>query len=256
MSNKNPSLKKVAAFFEGRGFYVVLGLCVMAIVVSGIMMSADRQAEEQRLRLEQQQIEDLLNNPPEAEVGSGIELTIPGGSESLIEFIPGTGENPGRDTTPVTELEHEPAEPVSKPEKVTISQPVFVNPVEGEIVNAFSDGELVYDITFGDWRTHRGIDFSCQPGERVCAIADGKVESIKTDQLYGTTVTISHDDGIVSTYYNLMPNVLVSVGDNVAINEVIGGLGDDALFESNDEYHLHVEITKDGVLIDPASILP
>ena len=254
MSNKTPSFKKVAAFFEGRGFYVVLGLCVMAIAVSGIMMSIDRQAEEERLRLEEQEIQDLLNNPPEAEVGSGITLTVPDGEENLIEFVPNKGQNPGADGA--AELEHEPAEAVANPEKVTINKPVFVNPVEGALINAFSAGELVYDITFGDWRTHKGADFSCEPGERVCAIADGKVESIKTDELFGTTLTISHDNGIVSTYYNLMPNVLVSVGDNVAINEVIGGLGEDALFESNEEYHLHLEISKDGVPIDPADILP
>ena len=231
----------------------MLGLCVMAIAVSGIMMSNDRAAEEERLRLEQEEIERLLN-PPETQVGSGVEITIPGNDgESIINFKPGDSTEvsapdesvPG---TAVPEPEHEPAEAVDQPQKVTISKPVYVNPVEGEMVSAFSGGELVYDITFGDWRTHKGADFFCQPGERVCAISDGKVESITTDGLYGTIVTISHDDGVVSSYYNLMPNVLVSEGDNVAINEVIGGLGDDALFESNKEYHLHIEVTRTAYL--------
>ena len=255
MPNKNDSSNRIAAFLEGKGFYIILGLCVLAIAVSGIVMSADRQAAAERLRLEQQQAEQLLNSPPEAEVGKDVKLTVPAPNESLIELVPSPPIISPKDT-PAASPEHEPAAPVVNPEKVTVKAPVYVRPVEGEIINAFSGGELVHDITFDDWRTHKGADFSCQPGEKVCAIADGKVESIKTDELYGTVVTISHDNGIVSTYYNLMPNVLVMAGDNVAINEVIGGLGESALFESSDEYHLHIEVTKNGALIDPASILP
>lgn len=251
MSNKNPSFKKVANFFEGRGFYMVLGICVLAIAISGIMMSAERKAQEEQLRLEQELAElDLL--PKETEVGGGAVVTVPSTGENLIEFLP--------DAKPdaTKEPEHDPAEAVANPEKVTVKTPVtvFVNPVAGDLINTFSAGELIYDITFGDWRTHNGVDFKCEPGEKVCSIADGKVESIRTDELYGTVVTISHDNGFTSTYYNLMPNVLVSVGDNVAINEVIGGLGDDALFESGEEYHLHVEIAKNGQLIDPVGTLP
>ena len=89
MSNMGPSMKKVVSFLEGKGFYIVLGLCVMAIAVSGIMMSNDRAAEEERLRLEQEEIERLLN-PPETQVGSGVEITIPESiGESIINFKPG-----------------------------------------------------------------------------------------------------------------------------------------------------------------------
>jgi murein DD-endopeptidase MepM/ murein hydrolase activator NlpD len=131
-----------------------------------------------------------------------------------------------------------------------------VNPVAGEVVNVFSKGELVYDPTFDDWRTHNGTDFTAEPGERVMSIADGKVESIAHDEMYGTVVTINHGDGIKVAYYNLMPNVLVKEGDNVAVNEVIGGLGSEALFENHEEAHLHIEVTKNGKNVNPAEILP
>lgn len=255
MSKENPSLKKVAAFFEGKGFYLILFLCVAAIGVSGIMMNAEKKAEEEQLRLEQQ-MEDYLNLPDESEVVEDFKLTIPDTGEDIIEFQSDEGNIPELKTSGQVAAK-ENSEPVSaKAEKVTVKQEtVFVNPVAGEIINAFSLDELVYDPTFEDWRTHNGIDFSAQPGERVMAIADGTVESISHDEMYGTVLVIAHSDGVKTTYFNLMPNVLVSEGDNVSVNEVIGGLGSEALFENGDEFHLHVEVTRDGVTIDPTEIL-
>jgi murein DD-endopeptidase MepM/ murein hydrolase activator NlpD len=246
MSKENPSIKKVSAFFEGKGFYLVLFLCVAAIGVSGLMMNAEKKAEEEQLRLEQQ-MEGYMGEPGESQVVENKELTIPATpEEKLIEFKPGETPAKTADTAAAS----------GKTGKVTAKETVFVNPVAGEVVNAFSAGELVYDATFDDWRTHNGTDFTAQPGERVMSIADGKVESIAHDEMYGTVVTINHGDGIKATYYNLMPNVLVKEGDNVAVNEVIGGLGSEALFENHEEPHLHIEVTKSGKAINPAEILP
>jgi len=256
MSKENPSLKKVAAFFEGKGFYLILFLCVAAIGVSGLMMNADRKAEEEKLNLEQQ-MEDYVNPSGESEVAENLELTIPeAGEEDLIEFKDGEGTSAETATGETAESGGSEEASAESDDVVAEPETVFVKPVAGGIVSAVSAGELVYDATFDDWRTNNGMDFAAQPGERVMSIADGTVKSIAHDEMYGTVVTISHDNGIESSYYNLMPNVLVAEGDNVAVNEVIGGLGSDALFESNEDPHLHIEITKDGVMIDPAEILP
>ena len=53
-------------------------------------------------------------------------------------------------------------------------------PVDAEPAAAFSGDELVYNETLGDWRTHNGADYTCQPGSGVQAAVGGKVIARET----------------------------------------------------------------------------
>ena len=44
---------------------------------------------------------------------------------------------------------------------------------------------------------------------------------------------------------------MVEVGDNVKEGQIIGGVGSTGLFESLEPAHLHLEMLKDGVYVDP-----
>ncbi len=162
------------------------------------------------------------------------------------------------------ETEEEPLSASGEPEGVEYpTEPeetyygFYCKPADGYIERQYSDNELLYSPTMGDYRTHDGIDITGDPGSPVRAIYGGVVESMYYDDFMGYTVVIDHKDGIRSVYSNLseaVPNGLC-VGKSVETGEVIGGIGNSAGCECADVYHLHLSITKDGKNIDPAAFL-
>ncbi len=132
---------------------------------------------------------------------------------------------------------------------------LIVDPLVGETVAAFSMDELVYSETMGDWRTHDGIDIAAEPGTQVCAACAGTVIDLRSDDLMGMTVVLSHDGGFDTIYANLQDEPTVEIGDAVAAGQVIGSVGRTALGEALEPSHLHFAVTKNGEFIDPQEFL-
>lgn len=131
------------------------------------------------------------------------------------------------------------------------SIPIFIRPVSGEIIKDFSRDNLIYSNTLEEWTTHLGIDFKAEKTSIVKASADGVIKSIKNDPRYGLTVLIEHENGFVTMYSNLLSTEFVSVGESVKQGQTIATVGNTAIFEIADETHLHFEIIKDGLEVDP-----
>ncbi len=127
-------------------------------------------------------------------------------------------------------------------------------PSGNTVIKEFSDGNLVYCKTLGDWRAHEGTDFKAEIGSEVKAITSGTVTDVYEDPSYGTTVVISHDGKFIAYYSGLSKNVNVEKGKRITGEEKIG-LIDKVPCESLDESHLHLMINKDGKFIDPILIL-
>ena len=103
-----------------------------------------------------------------------------------------------------------------------------------------------------EWRVHTGIDIATEEGAQVFAAADGKVSRVYSDALYGKTVEITHEGGIVSVYSNLAAtNIAVKEGDTVKSGDLIGTVGDTSLSELADEAHLHFGVKVEGVSVNP-----
>lgn len=127
----------------------------------------------------------------------------------------------------------------------------FAVPVEGEISKDFSDSNLIYSETLKEWTVHLGIDIKAERGTPVNSCEAGKVESIKNDPRYGTTVTVVHANGFKTIYSNLQTAEFVSEGQDVEKGQILGSVGDNAPFEIADEPHLHMEMTLDGENVNP-----
>lgn len=136
----------------------------------------------------------------------------------------------------------------------TETQP-FVMPVDGEIINPFSNGELVKSETLGYWQTHDGVDIKAKAGTKVAAMTNGTVTKVIEDPLFGTEVIINHGNNIEGHYYNLKKTVDVSEGDTVNSGEKIGEVGKTADAESKLPAHLHFGIKQNGKWIDPISFI-
>ena len=133
----------------------------------------------------------------------------------------------------------------------TAKDPSFIKPVEGEKIKDYSKDNLVYSSTLDEWTTHLGIDFAAEKTDIVKAAADGKIKSIKNDPRYGLTVVIEHENGFESIYSSLLTAEFINVGEEVKQGQTIATVGNTARFEISDETHIHFEIKKDGINVDP-----
>ncbi|MDE6020607.1 MAG: M23 family metallopeptidase [Ruminococcus sp.] len=143
----------------------------------------------------------------------------------------------------------------SEPEDAAELDHVIVIPIEGEIQAEFSCGELVKSETTGTWQTHNGADIAAEDGSAVCAIDNGTVSEVTRDALWGVCVAIDHGNGIVSRYCGLSGSLSVKEGDAVESGQTIGTIGNTADIESKQESHLHFEVLKNDIYVDPIAFV-
>jgi murein DD-endopeptidase MepM/ murein hydrolase activator NlpD len=152
-------------------------------------------------------------------------------------------QEPGKSELPIIDPKKEPT--------------VKVKPTAGYISREFSKDELLYTPTMNDFRTHDGIDITGDIGSPVSAFADGVVSDIYDDPFMGMTVVISHSGGLVSSYSNLSKELPaeIYVGAQVSVGDTIGGIGESAIIESAEVPHVHFEIYKDEICVNPEDYL-
>ncbi len=132
---------------------------------------------------------------------------------------------------------------------VTSKQDAFAWPCEGKVVSFFG------------WRTeedskvmslHQGIDIAAEEGLGVSASAHGIITSVRYSDSYGLMIEIEHGQGFSSIYAHL-GSASVEKGQKVEKGEIVGTIGESGRATAP---HLHFEIRKDGVEIDPLTLLP
>lgn len=231
---ENEKSGRLDKFLAGKGFYIVLALCVIVIGISAYSLAAS-------------------SGPQTTDIDIGMS------ARQTAQPQPST--RPSVNT--------EAPQPVDAPDDADIvsagtltqddewpEQTSWRWPVSGEIERGYSVEALAYDVTMADWRTHDGVDILAQQGEVVVAAADGEVVSVKQDDLYGTTVVISHANGLKTTYSNLAETPTVSEGDKVKCGDVIGSVGKTAICEIGQGSHIHFAMSRDGQSVDPVSYMP
>jgi murein DD-endopeptidase MepM/ murein hydrolase activator NlpD len=122
-------------------------------------------------------------------------------------------------------------------------------------VAVYAMNELSYNATTRDWRVHNGVDIAAEAGTQVCAAAAGVVYTVYEDETMGMTVVIRHDGDYTTKYSSLATEVSVSPGDEVALGQVIGCVGDTALLETALGDHVHFSVTCGDEVMDPAEFL-
>ncbi|MDE7301798.1 MAG: M23 family metallopeptidase [Oscillospiraceae bacterium] len=168
--------------------------------------------------------------------------------------------------TSVTVTETEPAESAavtaeaSEREKPSAVQTepfptTMVRPLNGEVLNDFSAGELVKSKTLNVWKTHDGVDIAGAMDEKVKSMTSGTVTKVYEDQMMGACVIIDHGNGFEGYYCNLSKDIPVSEGQKVSAGTVIGAVGNTAQNEISEAPHLHFAIKKNGEWIDPIALI-
>ena len=104
----------------------------------------------------------------------------------------------------------------------------------------------------GFMRMHRGVDFGAPIGTPVLAAADGEVDEVRVAGGYGRLVRLRHAGGWGTGYAHLSawaPGL--HPGEQVRQGQVIGFVGSDGLSTGP---HLHYEVYRAGVAVDPGSV--
>ncbi len=171
-------------------------------------------------------------------------------NKSQNNTIKNTNATKANNTAKVTTNTKETNEKQEK--KETKKELVFAKPVEGEAVREYAKDNLIYSETLKEWTTHMGIDIKADKTTVVKAAEAGTVKTIKNDPRYGLTIVIEHEDNFQTVYSNLLTSEFVVEGEKVEKGQSIGTVGNTAVFEIADEPHLHFEILKDSLPVDPS----
>lgn len=120
-----------------------------------------------------------------------------------------------------------------------------VLPVKGFLTQKFFEDPLFPK------RSHRGIDIAARTGSSVVAAASGTVVFEGWTPRYGNCMVIAHKGDYITVYGHNQIN-FKSIRDQVERGEPIALLGTSGYSSAP---HLHFEIWKNGVPIDPAEML-
>lgn len=219
----------IRTFFNGRGYYIVLAVCILAVGVSALIFYRT--------------VADVTG---EGEPDQS--LSVPAVAQEQPQTDKPASDR-GKKDVPTVSLD-DPA-----PAEVPAAALMVCSPVEGEPMVGFSVDALAYNETMGDWRTHNGTDFACDEGDEVMAVLDGVVERIYEDGLLGACVVLDHGADLKSLYCGLTVAEGLREDQKLSAGQTLGRACGSILGESAQGCHVHLELRESGQLIDPMSVL-
>jgi hypothetical protein len=95
---------------------------------------------------------------------------------------------------------------------------------------------------------HKAVDLANMPRSVVWATQSGKVVLKERFEDTGNTVVVDHGWGLLSLFYHLEDFASIEVGQKVAQGNPLGTLGKTGYATG---YHLHWEMRKDNIAVDP-----
>lgn len=125
------------------------------------------------------------------------------------------------------------------------SAPSWIKPVNGHLGDPF--GPRPEQPVPGVSLFHRGQDIVAPCGAQIRAAASGTVTSATYWGTYGNWILIDHGDGVAVGYAH-ESQMLVSVGQKVAVGQVIGLVGETGAATG---CHLHLEVHLNSVAVNP-----
>ena len=254
--------------------YSGIGIAILAVIVFGLLIySKNLNDEVKEGTLTGEQIANILNNTnslgntesASTEIGKSVnEVELELTEKNIISNNTTNSNNTKTNVSTnadvlttnkitsnnTTSQTNSKVEEKNKTEETTIELK-FERPVEGEVVRDFAVDNLIYSDTLQEWTTHTGIDIKAEKTTVVKSAEAGTVKTIKNDPRYGLTIIIEHANGFQTVYSNLLTSEFVVEGEKVEKGQSLGTVGNTAAFEIADEPHLHFEIIKDNVQVDP-----
>lgn len=271
MSNQNQS--KFVKFLSSKGFYIALAVCIMGtgaaawVAIDSTANSISAQDEKKietpvtseapkQNTIDQDWGFSSLGSP---EVSKNVEqktedVPVEKKKEEVKTPSSSSSASSKPSATPAPSTAAGKASDSAKAPQAS-QEMAFCLPVLSEVFSPFSEGNLIKSKTLGDWRTHDGIDIKAARGTQVMACADGVIANIYEDALWGTSVEIEHQNGLVSVYNGLAKDsIKLKSGDAVKVKDVLGTV-DRIPCEISLQSHLHFGIRQAGKWINPVKAM-
>lgn len=231
-NNEKKQKKSFYNFLDKKGFYLILLLCVSIVMVTALWVSKQEEKyfisenppeeeEEDLNRVEVTLVEEDTEGEETTQEAANMGETVK--PHQQIELR----ESPKRPMVEEEEIIEESSEVLEEPDVSTSGgmNYIMAQPVMGQVGLPYAEDVLVYHKTLEQWRTHKGIDIHGEEGAPVRAALDGEVVEVVNDTLMGITISLKHDDDLVTVYSNLSTDAMVKVGQHVAKGQVISGVG-------------------------------
>jgi len=173
-----------------------------------------------------------------------------GAAVLAMAAAPITAAEPPIPLDPAAIPEAPPIKAVAMPAGPVTRSFVFETPVLGHAVNSpFGLRKLSIESRA---RRHEGVDIAAPSGTGVFATAEGVVLRTGYDaQGYGRFIEMRHPNGMTSLYGHLS-RIDVASGDTIPGGERLGLVGSTGRSTGP---HLHFEIRRDHVVINPANVV-
>ena len=235
-------------------FLSLVGLLVVAVLAfvltyGRVLVTAEKarrlDKENQRLKLQAAQIDslkvELLNlQALSIQIKGMLGINLSYEDSVLVANYSPTAKSPAI-------YSDETGEGVGRREQILMLEALpSMWPVKGYITRGFN-------IIGGEKSAgyHPGIDIAAERNTPVVAAGEGVVMTATHDEVYGYMIEIDHGYGIYTLYGHNSRN-LVKVGDRVARGGTIAFLGSTG---KSSAPHLHFEIRKNGIPVDPKEYL-
>gem|GEM_PF-870683 len=238
---------QVKSFWANRGLYITLLIAALVVIAVAIVLSVSMGGDSQTLNTSGSNVSaktggststggssQSANNSATANVNQSTKpIDSVGGNSGTSNSAGQAGNSSGGEQTISTEVR-------------------FIMPVENGIcIKDYTEASVVYNKTLGMYTGHMGMDITGEAGANVLCVYDGEVTAITTSYIYGTTVTVSHANGIKTVYNSIEVDENLSVGDKVSQGDVLGVISENNRQEYKDGAHLHFEVEENGVKISP-----
>ncbi len=220
---KEKDTSKKKAWWKGeKKFYLFTALgcaaALAAIVVVAVAVSGDKKKEQ---------------------VNSGNQ----GGSDNVVVLPPDDDEQVGGGDDDNNDNE-----------QVVVTPEGMTSPIQ--TVNVLNEYGFYHNTTLNWFYEHKGVDFVAEAGTEIMAAEAGVIESISQDDVVtGTEIVIDHGDGLKTVYRFVTEVEGLKAGDSVEKGEVIATVAEANGNEYKDGAHLHFEVLKDDVHVDPTVYL-
>ncbi|MBI3396106.1 MAG: peptidoglycan DD-metalloendopeptidase family protein, partial [Spirochaetia bacterium] len=132
--------------------------------------------------------------------------------------------------------------------KIPIPPPVWMRPLWGVFTSGY--GMRPHPMFAGQWQMHAGLDLAAYYAN-VAASRNGQVSFAGYLGSYGNAIVIEHEAGFKTLYAHLS-KVYVKAGQFVTAGSIIGVSGNTGFSTGP---HLHFEIIKNGVAVNPQAFL-
>ena len=252
------SRKGLMEFLDKKAFYIVLILCIAIVGATAVFVTTNNISpstsdyDPEKIIPEEVSLDASIKDSGKVAAQSSITTNSPGSANNKVAILD-TEES--LKASLQSETGKQSVSASASQNKAIGKLPVFEVPVFGKVSFDYSQEKLVFSKTLDEWTTHSGVDIAADRGTQVKAVADGVISEIKNDPRLGILVIIAHQNGIKTIYANLASDNMVTANQKVKLGDVIGAVGNSAIFESAEQPHLHFEVLKNNIPVNPGDYI-